>query len=186
VINVAGDGSTLLPMHSDTQEINLDEIMERIRAEILLRNGEQAQIQGNIEPSLLESDFASSEKQETGMYRFIKRVQSALQKFPFYHSIYRIARKFKTYIPKYQHQGIPITELLKFEDEVFIKNAYRVILRREPDMVGMDHYLSKLKSNSLSKTEILGRLRYSSEGNRIGSKIEGLSIKHFVSSILRK
>src|SRR5215510_8998933 len=34
-----------------------------------------------------------------------------------------------------------VNDLLGFHDEVFVRNAYRVVLKREPDDSGMAHFL---------------------------------------------
>jgi hypothetical protein len=162
---------------SDNQEFDLDEIMEKIRAEVTRRNSAQQQL------LLLENNFIQYNRQQTKVFRLVKGIQTWLQKFYLYDSIYKIAYRFKKYIPKYETKGFPIAELLKFDDDIFIKNAYKVILHRDPDSTGMHHYLSKLRSNALSKAEILARLRYSAEGKRVRTKIEGLSIWIFIRSI---
>jgi SAM-dependent methyltransferase len=159
----------------EAQEINLDEIMEKIRAEVA-RNKTQTQHM---------DDFGSGSLYETRLFRLIKRSQLILKKFPFYKQIYTIALKFKTRIPKYQQQQITVADLLKYDDETFIKNAYKAILKREPDSVGYNHFLSLLRTGSLSKTEILGRLRYSPEGTQTRVEIKGLPFKYFTSSILK-
>jgi O-antigen chain-terminating methyltransferase len=153
----------------DKQEINLDEIMEKIREEVARRNA----------LSLNPNEFASGGLEETGLFRFIKKVQSILSKLPFYKQVYGIAITIKTRIPKYQEPQITITDLLIYEDEAFIKNAYKTILKREADSVGYNYYLSMLRTGSLSKTKILGKLRYSPEGKQLKTKIKGLTFKYF-------
>lgn len=65
-------------------------------------------------------------------------------------------------------------ELLGYPDEVFIHNAYRAVLRREPDPEGSRLYLSRLRQGSLSKLDILGGLRFSKEGRKANVTIHGL------------
>lgn len=45
-----------------------------------------------------------------------------------------------------------------YHDEAFIVNAYRGVLRREPDSSGMTDFLGKLRHGDYTKIEILGRL----------------------------
>jgi SAM-dependent methyltransferase len=66
-------------------------------------------------------------------------------------------------------------ELSKYDDEAFIRVAYRSVLGREPDSDGMSCYLAMLQDGA-SKAEILGRLRRSPEGKERGAKIKGLAI----------
>lgn len=65
-------------------------------------------------------------------------------------------------------------ELLDDPDEAFIHNAYWAVLRREPDPEGLRIYLGRLRQGSLSKLDILGGLRYSSEGRKVGVAVHGL------------
>lgn len=67
-----------------------------------------------------------------------------------------------------------LDEFLRYHDEDFIRNAYRGALHREPDMVGGAAYVAQLRSGEASKMEILGRLRYSPEGRRVGVTVHGL------------
>jgi len=67
-----------------------------------------------------------------------------------------------------------LQEFTDFHDADFIRNAYLGILGREPDSDGLHHFLSQLRAGALSKTEVLGRLRYSAEGRRRRVKIGGL------------
>ncbi|HET8783059.1 MAG TPA: methyltransferase domain-containing protein [Pyrinomonadaceae bacterium] len=65
--------------------------------------------------------------------------------------------------------------LLGFHDEVFIRNAYQVILKREPDDAGFAQFLKDLRSGRYSKIDILRSLRFSAEGRKAGVKVEGLT-----------
>jgi 2-polyprenyl-3-methyl-5-hydroxy-6-metoxy-1,4-benzoquinol methylase len=67
-----------------------------------------------------------------------------------------------------------LNDFLGFHDEDFIRNAYRCVLQREPDLSGFGHYLEKLRKANVSKVELLGRLRFSSEGRRSAIRINGL------------
>ena len=68
-----------------------------------------------------------------------------------------------------------VNDLLGFHDEAFVSNAYRAILKREPDDYGFPQYLGKLRSGRYSKIDILTSLRFSPEGERANVPIEGLS-----------
>jgi len=68
----------------------------------------------------------------------------------------------------------PLTDLLHCPDEDFVRNAYRVILLREPEPEGFERYLEGLRSGDLSKREVLARIRYSPEGRARSVTIPGL------------
>ena len=71
--------------------------------------------------------------------------------------------------PKYT-----VADFLEYQDDDFIRSAYRGILRREPDASGYDHYGYLLYTGQMSKIEILGRLRYSAEGRSCAVPVRGL------------
>lgn len=67
-----------------------------------------------------------------------------------------------------------LNDLLGFHDEAFIKNAYKAILKREPDDAGLAEYLQHLRSGRYSKLDIVRSLRFSIEGETAKVPIEGL------------
>lgn len=75
-----------------------------------------------------------------------------------------------------------LNDLLGFQDEAFVKNAYQVILKRDPDDAGLVEYLRQLRSGRFSKIDILSSLRFSPEGRNADVPIAGLGR----TSVLRK
>jgi SAM-dependent methyltransferase len=75
-----------------------------------------------------------------------------------------------------------LTDLLGYHDEAFIRNAYRVILKRDPDDAGLAEYLRQLRSGRYSKIDIATSLRFSPEGRNANVQIAGLGTP----SIFRK
>jgi O-antigen chain-terminating methyltransferase len=73
-----------------------------------------------------------------------------------------------------QDKDYSIKSFLDFHDHDFIVNAYQGILGRSPDSDGYHSYLNRLRQGNLTKIEILGRLRFSSEGRSKGVKVKGL------------
>lgn len=67
-----------------------------------------------------------------------------------------------------------VNDLLKYHDRDFVKNAYRAILKREPDEAGYLYKLQLLQSGALNKIDILASLRYSDEGKTNNVTINGL------------
>lgn len=66
----------------------------------------------------------------------------------------------------------------------FIQNAYRQLLKREPDEPGAHTQLQALAVGT-SKVEILGNLRYSAEGRRVGVRIRGLRWRFLLTKACR-
>ena len=74
-----------------------------------------------------------------------------------------------------QTNGYHANDLLKYHGETFIRNAYRAILKREPDSDGMTQNLSSLANGEFNKIDVLASLRYSAEGEQAGVNISGLA-----------
>jgi len=75
--------------------------------------------------------------------------------------------------PEYD-DALDIKNLLKLDDEGFVKNSYSAILKREADEEGLADYLSSLRDGSMDKINIIEALRYSDEGKDKNVKIKGL------------
>ncbi len=67
-----------------------------------------------------------------------------------------------------------VTDLLEYHDRDFVWNAYRALLKREPDTEGLTAFLEKLRSGRFNKIDVLARLRFSPEGRRNQVRIDGL------------
>ncbi|HWT02216.1 MAG TPA: methyltransferase domain-containing protein [Pyrinomonadaceae bacterium] len=68
-----------------------------------------------------------------------------------------------------------VNDLLKYHGGDFVRNAYRAILKREPDAEGFARYIESLASGRFNKIDVLSSLRHSTEGERAGVKINGLA-----------
>ena len=68
---------------------------------------------------------------------------------------------------------IGLVEFDALDDEAFLRAAYRRLLGRSPDPAGWAVFLSRLRSG-VRRVEILGDIRYSPEGNRVGRAVIGL------------
>ena len=78
-----------------------------------------------------------------------------------------------------------VTDLLKYHDRDFVWNAYRAVLKREPDSEGLTAFLEKLRSGRFNKIDVLGRLRYSPEGRRQGVTVDGLKVPATIRRLYR-
>jgi SAM-dependent methyltransferase len=75
------------------------------------------------------------------------------------------------FVPAERHH---LNDFLALHDQDFIEAAYRGVLKRGVDVAGYEHFLRSLRNGTLSKIEILGRLRYSPEGKRQRVPVRGL------------
>jgi O-antigen chain-terminating methyltransferase len=69
-----------------------------------------------------------------------------------------------------------VNELLGFHGEDFVRNAYRVLLDREPDEAGVAHHMDQLASGRFNKIDVLSSLHSSPEGRQSQVKLSGLSL----------
>jgi hypothetical protein len=75
------------------------------------------------------------------------------------------------------HAPIRVTALrewLPFHGRTFLVSAYRTLLRREPDADGLECFALKIAQGRLTRWEVAGRLRLSSEGRARRVHVEGL------------
>lgn len=68
-----------------------------------------------------------------------------------------------------------VNDLLHYHDHTFIWNAYRAILKREPDEEGLQQYLKSLRSGRFNKIDILASLRFSPEGKSKNVRVDNLT-----------
>lgn len=68
-----------------------------------------------------------------------------------------------------------IDDLLKYHGRDFVRNAYRAILKREPDTAGLARHLENLAGGRFNKVDVLASLRFSPEGERARVKLDGLA-----------
>jgi uncharacterized protein DUF4214 len=163
------------------KEFNSESIMRMIEAEAAARRSEgpRAVIQSRIYIRSVEKMPDLSIKRETLIFRLVKRIQLRIKDYPFYSFAYNTAYKFKEVVPRYQ-EHIPVQELLKYHDAAFIANAYRVILKRDPDQQGLEEHLAVLGNGQLSKVEIIKTLQSSPEGKGNKVKLKGLRLRFYL------
>jgi O-antigen chain-terminating methyltransferase len=78
-----------------------------------------------------------------------------------------------------------VNDLLKYHDREFVWNAYRALVKREPDTEGLSAFLEKLRSGRFNKVDVLARLRFSPEGRRNQVTIDGLRLPATVRRLYR-
>ncbi|MCX7823067.1 MAG: methyltransferase domain-containing protein [Syntrophobacterales bacterium] len=78
-----------------------------------------------------------------------------------------------------------VDDFNQYSLEGFLEAAYRLILGRPPDAEGFRCYLEGLRSDHLTREEVLGLLRFSEEGKRRGVKIRGIRGLYFLSRARR-
>ncbi|MEO7431639.1 MAG: methionine biosynthesis protein MetW [Dokdonella sp.] len=66
----------------------------------------------------------------------------------------------------------------------FVDNAFRALLKREPDEGG-SHAQIRLLASGASKAEILGNLRWSREGKHVGARVHGLLPRYAIAKLAR-
>ncbi|WP_267222272.1 methyltransferase domain-containing protein [Dyella silvae] len=78
-----------------------------------------------------------------------------------------------------------LAEFLQLWDEEFVSTVYRVVLRRPADQQGYKHHLDALRSGQRSRVQVLGSIRFSEEGQRLGVHIDGLLIPYRLQNLRR-
>jgi SAM-dependent methyltransferase len=137
-------------------KIKVEELMEKIRAEVQKRRSYEGSPEGALGENLVDRHPADLLCQEPDMESQNSGLPDAPSTFQF------------------KDGGYHINDFLQYHDVEFVKNAYLAILGRQPDSPGYQGFLVALRTAGMTKAEILGRLRYSSEGRSRGTRIKGL------------
>ena len=142
--------------------VNIEELKERIRAEVKQRKKQGTTLCQTVPPA-----------------NFVASTFSHVKIDPLDIPAVMVPEKFE--FKEVYH----INDFLKFRDRNFVIAAYRGILKRGPDSGGLGHFLAKLRSGKMTKAEILGRLRYASEGRVKKTRVEGLFWNFLIQSSFR-
>jgi 2-polyprenyl-3-methyl-5-hydroxy-6-metoxy-1,4-benzoquinol methylase len=141
------------------QELDLTQLMARIREDAEKRKSNSLVDASAILYKLLKSE----ERLATSVF------SSATSLSPGSFPALTLEPKFEAREP------YRLEDLLVFSDETFLRNAYRAILKREPDDSGFAKYLENLRDGRLRKVDILTSLRFSPEGRLRNVKVNGLN-----------
>jgi SAM-dependent methyltransferase len=144
-------------------EIKVEELMEKIRAEIDRRKA-IAETNGEVDAFNLPRFQSEIPPEIDGLQ---------IEPMPEHSS-------FEKEMGKYH-----ISDFLKYHDIDFLINGYRGILKRKPDLGALEYFSENLRSGTMTKAEILGRLRYSPEGRRRKTKVKGLFSNFVIQSSFR-
>ena len=106
-------------IETNIPEINVDELMEEIRAEVRQRKERG----GTLRRTVPHTNHVSP----SNLYAKVdlSRIGSMPDPGPF----------------EYKEEGYHINDFLRYHDQQFIINAYRGILRRGPDSEGLEYFL---------------------------------------------
>ena len=150
-------------IETNIPDINVDELMEKIRAEIRQRKERG----GTLHRTVPHANYGPP----SNLYAKVdlSKIGSMPDPEPF----------------EYKEEGYHINDFLKYHDQQFVMNAYRGILRRGPDSEAMRYFLKNLRTGKMTKAEVLGRLRYAPEGRAVKVKIRGLFWNFAIQSSFR-
>ncbi len=156
-----------LPSTLRSEESSLEDLMSQVREAVRVREarGETSFINASAELfKLLSADgFFSLDFGEAGSQSEHLTTVGDFARL-------QLQPRFEPAADNHYH----VNALLKYHDREFIWNAYKAILKREPDEGGLKDFLALLRSGTRNKIDILASLQSSAEGQRAGVTIEGL------------
>ncbi|MDT5060033.1 MAG: hypothetical protein QOH63_492 [Acidobacteriota bacterium] len=149
-------------------EIDVEQLMAEIRAAVAKREAEGQQSLAGVSLELyrLLSTAGASPigGAELSTLSFQREEYSRLPQL-------RLQPEF---VPK-DDDHYHVNDLLQYHDHTFIWNAYRAILKREPDEEGLRQFLKKLRGGRFNKIDVLASLRFSPEGKSRNVRVDGLA-----------
>lgn len=169
----------MIKMYSD--KIDLNQLEKRV--EQIVDEYENLDKSSFPKKQMLSSEHllkASINMQSTKKYKILKSIQNILLKSRLNFLEVYGTKLYKKIFPSTSSSAFIIEEFLVYEDEEFIKVAYKTILKKEVELQILNHYLSLLRSGTSSKTEILALMRFSKEGEDKGVNILGLKKRNFI------
>jgi hypothetical protein len=78
-----------------------------------------------------------------------------------------------------------LDRFLPLHGRAFVAQAYRTLLRREPDAAGLRAFSTALTEGRLSRWQVLGRLRWSREGRSCDASVRGLAVGYALATLYR-
>lgn len=187
-------------MENGDSEINIDHLMARIREEAAERkaqNGTSLIDASAIMHELLKSNGSSHGPTPTFTPTQVSLSASSLAQEashqqiratltqPSYQRIRATELSLQPDFEPLDNDHYQLNDLLRFHDREFVRNAYRAILKREPDDDGYAGHIENLHSGRFNKIDILASLRYSPEGKGRGVEVEGLTFPAFARRLYR-
>lgn len=76
-------------------------------------------------------------------------------------------------------------DLLAYEDELFLKHAYRTLLHRHPESEGLEFWLFKLREAGWAKIAVLWSIHSSKEGRIHNTHLRGLKARYALYAVKR-
>jgi SAM-dependent methyltransferase len=147
--------------------VSIDDLLAQIRSEVSARNaGKVLPAQKSACPKHAPSGAPCP---STTQAELEPALEPALEPQPF----------------EWMKERYHINDFLKYQDQDFVLNAYRGILRREADPAGLHAHIEELRQGRVSKVELLGRLRYSPEGRMKATKVSGLGLRFVAQTLFR-
>jgi SAM-dependent methyltransferase len=168
-------------IETDDSEINIDLLMTRIReaaAERRAGNGTSLIDASAVLHDLLKSN---GKPDAPAAFSFSESSPSQPAPPPVRLTELRLQPEFEPHEDDHYH----VNDLLEFHDAEFIRNAYRAILKREPDDDGFAEFLGNLRSGRFNKIDVLASLRFSPEGKGKGVRVDALSFPAFLRRLYR-
>jgi ubiquinone/menaquinone biosynthesis C-methylase UbiE len=181
-------------IETDDSEINIDLLMERIReaaAEHKTGNGTSLIDASAVLHGLLKSNGKPSVPApllpQLNVSAAISPSAAAIspsaapQPAPVRIAELRLQAEFEPRADDHYH----VKDLLGFQDAEFVRNAYRAILKRDPDDAGFAEFLANLRSGRFNKIDVLASLRFSPEGKATGVRVDALTLPALVRRLYR-
>lgn len=176
---IANHGESSNQPKEAAPEIDVTELMAKIRDAVARREAEGKTSFINASAELykvLSSDSVFCDNL-SARESIAEPTSAPLERFP----QLRLQPEFSVHADGRYH----VNDLLKYHDSEFIWNAYRALVKREPDEEGYRGHLERLRSGRRNKIDILASLHRSPEGKRANISIEGLTVPAMIRRLYR-
>ena len=160
---------------SNSGEVNIEQLMSEIRAAVAKRDAEGRA--SFLSASRDVYNLLSSTSEES-----IKQASAAIIGFE---GIDPALPPLELQPPFVSKDRYHVNDLLQYHDDTFIWNAYRALLKREPDEAGLRQHLGNLRSGRYNKIDVLAKIRFSMEGESVAVPVDGLKWPAYLRQLYR-
>ena len=154
---------------TDAPEINLDEIIKKIKENVKRRGSFERY---NADYLLMLED---DEPKENGLWVKFRKFNRKLKNSRFYFVLFPFVKTIKYLFRSLRYEGnVRVDDLIRLNDEDFIRACYFKMLGRKPDEDGRNSYLVALRSGKTDKISVMISFAGSKEARRRKINVKGL------------
>lgn len=168
----------IMSMNMPNTKIDVDALMTKIRMDL---DGSPVK----VDAAVTTDELMARVRKEVEQRNAAQAESSAARWASEFEGRSTILPRWSTAFALEEKTSYSLAELTNASDRDFVEQAYRVLLRRDGDRPGIEGGLWALRSGTLTKTELLASIRWSSEGRARNIEVRGLQLSYLLQRMKR-